>query len=281
MPTTTKWTLRYPATADPANVPLDMQELAEDVENLGLTLVGTFAAKPTAATAKSGRTYFCTDTGQYLLSDGTNWLEVIMVPAGITDLGDDIVNEEKLSDALASKLGISKGGIVKRGKSIVATEESRTNVAYGLLTTPDRVQSIVVPTDGLLAIGYFAQWKNSIASAGRAAIFIGANQLVTSGGGAGAGPVVSEATGNSTADTYSQLVSSQESGILSNSATVNLAAPATTGHLLSSSGSVSGGSGVAIVFVAAGTYDISIQFKATSGSVTVKERKLWVRAIEF
>ena len=36
-----------------------------------------------------------------------------------------------------------------------------------------------------------------------------------------------------------------------------------------------------MVFAAAGTYDISVQFKASSGSVTVKNRKLWVWTMGF
>jgi hypothetical protein len=39
--------------------------------------------------------------------------------------------------------------------------------------------------------------------------------------------------------------------------------------------------GLAVVFAAAGTYDVSIQFKSASGSVTAKERKLWVEAVSF
>lgn len=33
--------------------------------------------------------------------------------------------------------------------------------------------------------------------------------------------------------------------------------------------------------IAAGTYDVSVQFKASSGSVTVKERKLWIVSMGF
>jgi hypothetical protein len=32
-------------------------------------------------------------------------------------------------------------------------------------------------------------------------------------------------------------------------------------------------------FAAAGTYNISVQYKATSGSITAKERKLWVAVL--
>src|SRR3954452_24168522 len=54
------------------------------------------------------------------------------------------------------KLGLSSASTTRRGKSIIATTESRTNTAYGTLTTPDRVSSIVLPTDGLITIAYQA-----------------------------------------------------------------------------------------------------------------------------
>jgi hypothetical protein len=39
--------------------------------------------------------------------------------------------------------------------------------------------------------------------------------------------------------------------------------------------------GVVSMFAAAGTYTISVQFKALSGSVTASNRKLWVQALSF
>jgi hypothetical protein len=54
------------------------------------------------------------------------------------NVAGDIAN---LATAVDTKLGSA-------GKSIIATEETRTNVAYGTLTTPDVVTGIVLPTDG-------------------------------------------------------------------------------------------------------------------------------------
>ena len=55
---------------------------------------------------------------------------------------------------------------------------------------------------------------------------------------------------------------------------VAYASDVTTGQIVNVGGSASGG--VVTVFAAAGTYDVSVQFLAVAGSVTVKERKLWV-----
>jgi hypothetical protein len=173
-----------------------------------------------------------------------------------------------LAAALKSILGVSDSGVVRRGKSIIATEESRTNAAYGLLTTPDRVSGVELPTDGLLLIAYSALWKNSVAGAGRAAIFLGANQLkIPASAGTGV-PVVQEADGPGAADKYGLLYSVSHglwvaSGIVDMSlVTTGLAMPAT--------------SGICVVQAAAGTYDVSVQFKSASGSVSAKSRKLWV-----
>jgi hypothetical protein len=78
-------------------------------------------------------------------------------------------------------------------KSIIATEQSREGAAYGLLPTPDQV-TVVLPTDGLIAVAYKATWKNSVGSAGMAAIFIGENQLkIYNVGGPGSPEVMTEA----------------------------------------------------------------------------------------
>jgi hypothetical protein len=42
-----------------------------------------------------------------------------------------------------------------------------------------------------------------------------------------------------------------------------------------------GPGGVCYVFAAAGTYDVSVQFKASSGSITAKSRKLWVSSVDY
>lgn len=74
--TTAKWGLRYYQGTDTPAGFTQQENLAKDVENNGLPLSGTYAAKPTAAVAKADRVYRATDTGQVLISDGTIWHEV-------------------------------------------------------------------------------------------------------------------------------------------------------------------------------------------------------------
>lgn len=183
------------------------------------------------------------------------------------------------------------------GASVIATAEARTNTAYGLLTTPDRVQSVIVPTNAVLEIAYQAQWKESITGAARAAVFIGSNQLKIAKNIA-AGPVTQAALINGNA-VYVNLATSGF-GLVSNAGDVSdVAAPATTGqvigvapiHGVGLAYELDGSSitlptdmpvgGACRVAVSAGTYDISVQFKASSGSVTAKNRNLWVRVLPF
>lgn len=207
------------------------------------------------------------------------------------------ITAAQLATAVQAAAGLN-GASTRRGKCIIATEESRTNTAYGTLTTPDTVASVVMPTDGLLLVSYDALWKCSVAGAGRAALFIGANQMsarrnANGDQGAQAARIVTE-------NVYSAL-SSGAIGLLSGSTTAGMSAPPTTGRALGFAYSGSDGltyeingvpldasssnaaewnlgftGGVCLVEAAAGSYDISVQFKSSSGSVTAKERRLRV-----
>lgn len=168
------------------------------------------------------------------------------------------------------------------GKSIVATSETRTSSSYGLLTTPDRVQNVVLPTDGHIEVAYHAQWSQSTAVAANAAIFIGATQLqLGNASGGGTNPNQEAVTGTGTSNGIDHWLTTYELGLISDvsAGAAHPAAPVTTGMVVGSGGS--GRGGIVRVFAAAGTYDVSVQFKTTSGTLTVKNRKLWVRAIPF
>lgn len=234
--------------------------LARDIDtevNAGLTAIdgkmvgyseGPLSSRPTSTGGTpgvKGRLYKATDVLKLYIDNGTGW------------------DEFATSSAPAS------------GKSIIATEEARTNTAYGLLTTPDRVQGIVVPADAYVLVGFQAKWKNSVASAGRAALFVGVNQLQTRDTTA---PVVQEASGGS-ATSYGPLASTAV-GLqgITPAAGADAAADASPQVL----GIASVGGGLTVVDnLAAGTYDFSVQFKSASGSVTVKERRLKVRVVAF
>lgn len=227
---------------------------------------GTLASRPVSTGGSpgiAGRVYRVTNVpGRYDIDNGTGWDQLY----GST-----------------------------RGKSIIATTESRTNTAYGLMTTPDRVQNVVLPTDGLIAVAFQGLFKSSVARAGRAAIFIDANQLVV-GTGQGA-PREQAAVTPASGTEYTHLVS-HPLGLAGTDAASAVVGDATTGQAVGlhsennvGSGQEIGGliaastpvqvGGVCRIFAAAGTYDVSVQFKASSGSVTAKSRKLWVWTMGF
>jgi hypothetical protein len=197
----------------------------------------------------------------------------------LTDPPNGPAQLQALAAQIAARLGYT-------GKSIIAGEESRTNGAYGLMPTPDRVQGVVLPTDGVLMILFQAAWKEEITMDARAALFIGSNQLKRATNAAS--PVVME-TPHGIANTYRPLVSDPRYGVTVLASGTAYTGDVTTGQLVGGlspynfdtggADDVSAG-GAVFVFAAAGTYDVSVQFKA-GGGVTVKNRKLWVRALAF
>lgn len=208
------------------------------------------------------------------------------IVAALNDL--DYAN---LSSTLKQQLGISAPGVISRGYTGIATEETRSNVAYGKLATPDQVSSVVLPANGLLLVAYQARWKKTVDDTlypGRAAIFLGANQLKTAVATDPTAPSVQEATLGTTAtlDKYKPLATGP-SGLVSYNVTGNsYTGDVTTGQVLGSRAADSIGAvgvplgGFTAIFAAANTYDVSVQF-ATGGTCAVRDRKLWVWAIGF
>lgn len=186
------------------------------------------------------------------------------------------------------------------GKSIIATTESRTNAALGLMTTPDRVQNLVLPADGLIFVAYQATWQASNPSAGRAAIFLGANQMkvgVTDASFPAPSVQGAYASGNAGVD---RLLTSAPFGLVSHDSNTAYTGDVSTGQAVGMilpsptrpwvqfggsttdvSTSPAAPGGLCCIFAAAGTYDISVQFAASAGSVTAKNRKLWAWTLGF
>jgi hypothetical protein len=278
MQTTTRWGIRYPEGTDSPDVPLWMGRLASDLDDVAKDDQGLLAARPTStavSAGKPGRYYYATDTAQLFRDMGTSWTEVA------------------LTEASAVQLGLTTSTGTRRGVSMIATEEARTNTAYGLLATPDRVQNVVLPADGLLFVAYQAMWKESVSGAGRAALCLNGTPVgranagvaapVTEGGVSGVGPEA--ATGGVATDTYKPLAS-HPGGLCGIASTATAyTGDLTTGQLVGTRDTIAPTDqdklGIATIFAAAGTYDVSVQFKASSGSVTAKDRKLWVWTMGF
>lgn len=106
MPQTTRLALPYPAGTDPANVPVDMQELADRLAAIaaGWLPPGTAAARPAPAAALDRHLYFAHDTSEIFAcvdagNDGSYaWVKIYPPPSppppisdhgALTGLGDD------------------------------------------------------------------------------------------------------------------------------------------------------------------------------------------------
>lgn len=74
MPTTTRLALPYPASTSPADVPADIQALANALDTAVLYSQGVDASKPAAAT--QGKFYWATDTSTLYVDSGSSWIPV-------------------------------------------------------------------------------------------------------------------------------------------------------------------------------------------------------------
>jgi hypothetical protein len=205
----------------------------------------------------------------------------------ITDVVNGHLDSTNMEPSFLAGLGPSVAA-----KSIIVPSEFRTNTAYGLMTTPDEVAGVVLPTNGLIIIRYQAVWAESVSGAARAAIFIGSNQLeVQQSVSGGHGPGLSAAATNGATANIALPLSSCALGLAGVFSTGGFSADAATGQAVGAAaqpqvdidgtvltGAI-GGFGNCEIFATAGTYTVSVQFKASSGNVTVGNRKLWVSVI--
>jgi hypothetical protein len=196
----------------------------------------------------------------------------------------DHTNLSANSEITGAQLASSAKPIKWYTPKVIATEENRENTAYGTLATKDEITGVVLPENGLILVGYQALWKSSSSLQGRAAIFLGSNILKT-GNSLGA-PFEQSATHRGT--DFDQLTTCG-GGLLSpeTASTAGTASNVTTGQVLGqfnvdavSIPSLQWSGGLVPIFAAAGTYNISVQYKVSEfGSVTAKERKLWVMTL--
>jgi hypothetical protein len=182
--------------------------------------------------------------------------------------------------------------------TIIAAEQSRESAVYGVLGTADEIKNVVVSKNSLLLVGYEALWSQSKNEKGRAAIFIGENQLRI-GSGLSLAPTVAAAyigsegarlctgagglTSSSGGFVFASAVDATTGLVMGAFSDEGLARIIEIGGALKviqkaeagTHGEPFGGFAV-IEKLAAGTYNISVQFKSvTEGKVTAKERRLY------
>lgn len=245
-------------------------EILKGTETSGATLVNRLGAAPTLP------------ANSILLYD-------VIAPVGSGVLsGGDIADRRVFAN---SRNGVSGG------TSIISTSESITSTTFSTMPTPDQVASIVLPTDGLIAVWYQARWLESVAGAARAAIFVGSNQLAIALDNSA--PELESAATNNSSGGIDQSLSTFHGGLVSQDTFGVTGADVTTGQVVGMASVLPYGHGVTYevgsvittvskpvivggacyIFAAAGTYTISVQVKSSSGSVTMLDRKLWVRVL--
>jgi hypothetical protein len=182
--------------------------------------------------------------------------------------------------------GVNDGTNKYSGALAVATEQSTVSTSFALLTTPDRIQSIVLPAMGLIHVLYQATWRCTTAGEGYAGIFLGNTQLKRASiANASASDQTAVHMGN-TANKW-QPLASFGGGLIGDGGpgawgVADYPGDVTTGMVVGAElGQDAGGDidqrgGAAVIFAAAGTYDVSVRFRAGVGTVSVKDRKLWV-----
>lgn len=258
---------------------------------------GQWAPHVMTGTPTSGAT-LANLSGVAALPGSSLLLGYVLVPANATNIiTADILN---VASPVAFQ-GLSGTGV--RGAVNIAASQSTSSTSYVTLATPDQVSGIVMPTNGLIAVWYQATWQESVAGAARAAIFIGSNQLAIPELGA-TGPVSqAAATGASSNVNQNNPLVSSPGGLVSGQAS-GYTGDLSTGQVVGAFGTGTGGDALAVetnggvslmtvasavtfaagpcyISAAAGTYAVGVRFKASSGSVTASNRKLWVQALPF
>lgn len=266
--TTTRRLLPKPVAGDTPNIPLGIGNLADALDNFGIDIFGLRTSIP-AIGAGVGQMSAEDDGTLYYATDKHEILKYV-----------------HSAGAWVTLTGQAK-------KSVVNTEDTYNLTLFGEATpNPDRVSQVTMPTDGLMYIGAIGRYKctvlgDDLSGLGcQIAIHINSNQLKVPDSGQAAPVAQSSVWNNFAATNTYKPFGSYHGGIASIGGTVAQSDDVTTGQILSI-GTLGDGSkyvapgGFFIMFAAAGVYDISLRYKVSSGTITVKNRKLWVWTKEF
>lgn len=203
---------------------------------------------------------------------------------GITDtsvLATAPVDPDELATTVAAPTGITQTGSVRRGKSIIATEQNTGSTTFTTLTTPDEVPNLVLPADGIIFVLFVGQVYESITGHMRYAIFLNNNEVKVPSHIAAA-PVQGDSSMYSgTQGKWFAVATSPVYGLthVDGTSGVSYTGDVTTGQII---GNRVNGGAICSIFAAAGTYTVGIRYKSI-GATTVyaKNRKLWAWTMGF
>lgn len=188
------------------------------------------------------------------------------VPQYVTMGGDGTIDESgsfQLGAGIVEKANLAPGvgALHWYPPKVVTAEEARASAEFGFLTTEDKISGVELAEDGLMLIFLRTHVKSSVSGAGHAAVFLNGTQLKTRTG-------ASNDEGLTSGTGFGLIFTSAE-GLTVAMPTEN--ADVATGQIL--------GPDALAVYAAAGTYTVGVKYKASSGSVTAKERRLMVATL--
>jgi len=145
MPATTRLALPYPTASDTADVPRDVQALADKLDpasgaGAAMDSQGTLAARPAAAVR--GRYYFATDNRVLYRDDGAAWSAVTPPTVG---------GRVNANGTIAAGVGFT---IAKGGTGVYTATLPASFVLTGLSVTPFSSAFRVVVTQSITATAF-------------------------------------------------------------------------------------------------------------------------------
>lgn len=156
--------------------------------------------------------------------------------------------------------------VVNQASSVIATSQTRTNTAFGTLTTADTV-TLTVPTTGIVEVFAFADIKESVNDTAEVGLFVDAHEAFG---------VQNWHTQTSTAAGNFLVLYSWQDGLKPLGDSLGGSGGVTLSALSSGLGCVP--LGRITVAVSAGSHTFDLRFKSTSGTVTAQNRTLIARA---
>ena len=198
-----------------------------------------------------------------------------------TNLTSGVLGVDRLPVSFLDQVGANSTGTTRHGKSVIDTEQTTSSTTYATLATPDEV-TLTLPEDGILYVTYRALWKYSDVENTESciAIFVDEDQVLEPSFN-GDPPEPTFGCVGPTQDPGNEMFYTPVWSLVNASFSdgINLTADSVDGTAPQAIESSSEEPPTAMITAPAGTHTISIRYKAGVGTetVSVKERKLWVR----
>lgn len=196
----------------------------------------------------------------------TNALKTVVSALNAILTSENKVDQTVFSEIANTQLKDSK--IKLYTPTVIKTEETRENTSFGYLTTEDKVSSVAMNASTIALVFYEAVWKSSVSAEGEARLVV--NDTNTLALDSSANSITEATEGTSFRNLLTEPTNGLKTGGVEGSELTNY---------FMTSGTGAGGGPVIYYAGTKVTYSFGVQFKATSGSVTAKRRKLVVVTI--